>query len=143
MTIPVQETVGLRLNGMYLKVQLAFSFHAVANLVAGDSNGDGVVNGLDIANISSNWGKTGSLTPGNVNGDGVVNGLDIAMVSSHWLQRSPTMPSYSLGPSADIVAPEPSTGVIFAVGTFGLWLGRRRIRRFFADVNSSHAAFTR
>ncbi len=49
----------------------------------GDANGDGVVNGLDIALVASNW-----LTPGpqgDVNFDGVVNGLDISLIASHWL----------------------------------------------------------
>ena len=49
----------------------------------GDANGDSVVNGLDIALVSSNW--LGSGPSGDVNGDGVVNGLDIAGIASNWL----------------------------------------------------------
>jgi hypothetical protein len=49
----------------------------------GDSNGDSVVNGLDIALVSANW--LGSGPSGDVNGDGVVNGLDIAGIASNWL----------------------------------------------------------
>jgi hypothetical protein len=49
----------------------------------GDANGDGVVNGLDIALVSSNWLSSGPA--GDVNGDGIVNGLDIAAISSNWL----------------------------------------------------------
>jgi len=52
--------------------------------LAGDANGDGFVNGLDISLISSNWLSTGTL-PGDANLDGFVNGLDISLIASHWL----------------------------------------------------------
>ena len=50
---------------------------------AGDTNGDGIVNGLDIAMIASHWLQLGPVA--DANGDGLVNGLDIAMVASNWL----------------------------------------------------------
>lgn len=58
----------------------AFAF----NVLPANPNVDTVVNGLDIAQIASQWLQTG-LHAGDVNGDGVVNGLDIAAVASHWL----------------------------------------------------------
>jgi hypothetical protein len=55
----------------------------------GDLNADGVVNGLDVAVVSSSWMHTGPqpLT-GDVNADGIVNGLDIAFVSPDWLNTA-------------------------------------------------------
>lgn len=52
---------------------------------SGDANHDGIVNGQDIALISSEWGMTGWNLSGDLNGDGVVNGQDIAIVSAQWL----------------------------------------------------------
>ncbi len=94
----------------------------VAKLLAGDVNGDHVVNGLDISLIASHWLASGSgVVPGDANGDGVVNGLDIAMIASNWLQSSAA--------SATSV-PEPGTFVLLALGcpaAFGL-CRRRRVR---------------
>ena len=73
--------------------------------VDGDINLDGVVNGLDIAAVSSHWLLSGSAgINGDVNGDGVVNGLDIALIASHWLQTGE-----SGGGSA---VPEPSAIIL-------------------------------
>jgi hypothetical protein len=49
----------------------------------GDANGDGIVNGQDIALVASNWLSQGPS--GDVNGDGIVNGQDIAAIASNWL----------------------------------------------------------
>jgi hypothetical protein len=58
--------------------------------VPGDANDDGIVNGLDIADVSSNWLQTGPQPlAGDANADGVVNGLDIADIASHWLDTVP------------------------------------------------------
>ena len=51
--------------------------------IPGDANHDGVVNGLDISVVASNWLSHGPA--GDVNFDGIVNGLDIATIASHWL----------------------------------------------------------
>lgn len=48
--------------------------------IAGDLNGDGVVNGSDLANLLGAWG-----TPkGDVDGDGTTNGADLAMLLANW-----------------------------------------------------------
>ncbi len=60
-----------------------FSF----NVLPSDANQDGVVNGLDIAQVASNWLQNN--VAGDINGDGVVNGLDIAGIASHWLSALP------------------------------------------------------
>ncbi|MBX3354628.1 MAG: hypothetical protein KF724_02895 [Phycisphaeraceae bacterium] len=53
--------------------------------VIGDVNGDGVVNGADIAEILGHWGVCGQ-TPcvGDLDGNGVVDGADLAVVLGHW-----------------------------------------------------------
>jgi hypothetical protein len=94
----------------------------------GDANLDGVVNGLDIASISSHWLQKASTsfnvgTPGDVNYDGVVNGLDVAMVAANWLESS--------GAGAGAAAPEPATWLLLSLGTgisltYGARAGCRR-----------------
>jgi hypothetical protein len=46
----------------------------------GDLNGDGVVNGVDLAELLSNWGLPG----GDVNGDGTTDANDLAILLSNW-----------------------------------------------------------
>lgn len=46
-----------------------------------DLNGDGVVNGADLAALLSNWGQAGSA---DLNNDGVTNGADLAQLLSSW-----------------------------------------------------------
>jgi hypothetical protein len=76
----------------------------------GDVNHDGVVNGLDIADVASHWLQTGTGVMGDANGDGTVNGLDIALIASNWLRAS--------GGAASV--PEPSTIVLAALGALVL-----------------------
>lgn len=54
---------------------------------AGDANGDGVVNFLDLNAVLSNWGASGPPgggVLGDVNGDGFVNFLDLNIVLSNY-----------------------------------------------------------
>ncbi len=46
----------------------------------GDLNGDGLVNGLDLAQLLGAWGGTG----GDANGDGTTNGEDLAIILGNW-----------------------------------------------------------
>lgn len=53
----------------------------------GDANGDGVVNGQDIAIVLGAWGPCAGGTSGcdgDLNDDGVVDGSDIAIVLGNW-----------------------------------------------------------
>jgi peptidoglycan/xylan/chitin deacetylase (PgdA/CDA1 family) len=54
-------------------------------VIAGDVNGDGTINALDLSTVLSNWNKTGqTLAEGDLNGDGTVNALDLSIVLSNW-----------------------------------------------------------
>lgn len=50
-----------------------------------DPNGDGVVNGADLALVLGAWGScSGASCPGDVNGDGLVDGSDLALILGAW-----------------------------------------------------------
>ncbi|HEY1601491.1 MAG TPA: autotransporter-associated beta strand repeat-containing protein [Pirellulales bacterium] len=107
----------------------------------GDITLDGVVNGLDVNQVATNWLKSG--VAGDVNGDGVVNGLDINVIASHWLDV--------YGGAAGNVAvsvPEPSGGalalMVLLAASFGS--GLRRCRRTqsasaFDNLSAAHLVF--
>jgi hypothetical protein len=48
-----------------------------------DLNGDGAVDGMDIAEVLASWGACGGC-PADFNGDGVVNGGDFALILTAW-----------------------------------------------------------
>ena len=48
----------------------------------GDIDGDGNVDGVDLALLLSAWGSTSS--DADVNGDGIVNGMDLSIILSNW-----------------------------------------------------------
>jgi len=50
-------------------------------VIVGDLNGDGTVNGADLALLLGNWGNAGV---GDLNGDGTVNGADLALLLGNW-----------------------------------------------------------
>jgi hypothetical protein len=56
---------------------------ACARAAVGDLNGDGRVNGPDIAILLSAWGG-GKPGAADLNGDGSVNGADLALLLSNW-----------------------------------------------------------
>ena len=93
---------------------------AIRALFPGDVDQNGVVNGLDISQIASNWLSIGAPgIPGDADYNGVVNGLDIGLISSNWLTGG--------GSGTDAApVPEPSTCILAALGGFALLAWRRR-----------------
>ncbi len=92
--------------------------------IDGDINTDGVVNGLDIADVASHWLQ--NVIQGDANGDGLVNGLDIALIASNWLKTDS-----SEGAESAAAVPEPSTVSLFVWGGVALAgaIRRRHPRR--------------
>ncbi len=89
----------------------------------GDANNDGVVNGLDIALVASQWQHAGLFLTGDTNSDGVVNGLDISQIASHWLSTSIATSGAAVSASS---VPEPETWLLGLTTILCLWLARRR-----------------
>ena len=55
-----------------------------SNRCFGDVNGDGMVDGADLALVLADFGSKGKTLPGDLNGDGLVDGADLAGVLSAW-----------------------------------------------------------
>jgi hypothetical protein len=108
-----------------------------------DIDGDGIVNGQDVALVSDHWLQTGFGIAEDVNHDGVVNGQDIAAVASHWeativtgytatvaedvtLIASNWLQTAGGGTGGGTAAPEPSTLILAALGGLALLACRRR-----------------
>ncbi len=74
-----------------------------------DIDGDGVVNGNDLASVLGNWGPCAACA-GDVNGNGLVNGEDLAVVLTRWASTcAPTVTG--LSPSAG----PPTGGVVVTI----------------------------
>jgi hypothetical protein len=54
--------------------------------ILGDLNGDGIVNGADLAILLGCWGTVTNpaCTPADLNADGAVNGADLAVQLGNW-----------------------------------------------------------
>jgi hypothetical protein len=77
-SVPFPET---ELTGAFdLKLKI------VDELAPADLNGDGHVDGLDLAILLGEWGRCGAgePCPADLNGDGTVNGMDLAELLSQW-----------------------------------------------------------
>ena len=70
------------------KFSIPFGFSATLDMTVdmatgnpADLNGDGVVNGADLATLLTQWGTNG---PADLNNDGTVNGADLATLLTNW-----------------------------------------------------------
>jgi hypothetical protein len=125
LTISVQ-TQDPRTSGLQNQFASAGFFGAaVTQLLPGDLNNDGIVNGQDIAIVASNWLQQGTPgSAGDANVDGIVNGEDIAVIASNWLSKGS-----GGGAGSGAAVPEPSTLILAAVGFIGLAMVSCRHRR--------------
>ncbi len=51
---------------------------------AGDVNGDGTVDALDLSIMLTNWSKTATRAQGDLSSDGTVDALDLSMLLTNW-----------------------------------------------------------
>jgi len=68
-------------NNSAVQTGAAYLFDAPVATNPADLNGDGVVNGADLAILLTQWGTNG---PADINNDGVVNGADLAILLTNW-----------------------------------------------------------
>jgi hypothetical protein len=102
---------------------LAYNFAPVnGNLILGDANGDGTVNGADLNTVLSNFNQTGmDWVHGDFFGNGTDNGADLNAVLSNFNQHFA---------SATTAVPEPGALMLLgSCGTFLLLVGWFRPRR--------------
>lgn len=84
---PTGGTANLLISGTVTSVTTATTLNAtvvgagVRQVVPGDLNTDGAVNGADLTLLLSNWGATGT---GDINGDGSIGAADLAILLSNW-----------------------------------------------------------
>jgi hypothetical protein len=120
------------------------------NALQGDANGDGIVNGADLAEVTGHFNATGQTwATGDFNGDGIVNGADLAFVTSNFNFTQTSNPlavvaqiqslasedndlvaidaALAANPTISAV-PEPTSLALLAIGGAAL-LGRRRTVR--------------
>ena len=125
------DNPGLLWDVSYTASSVFVTFGATAPPGSGaDFNGDGVVDGSDMAIWSSNFGLGSNPPPvatqadGDANGDGVVDGADFLVIQRQYGGPPPALPA-----SGDAIAavPEPSSLLLGALA-LGLPLAVRRRR---------------
>jgi len=120
----VTDTSGRALDGEWVNGQSGYpsgnyspggDFQFAINVLPGDVNLDGIVNGQDMAMLASTtFEYSGPL--GDLNVDGIINGQDLALTASQWLATLPNSPAAALAlavgtsqPAVDTVATPLST----------------------------------
>lgn len=92
-------------------------------VLAGDVNGDTIVDIQDIGLIVNHWRREGNYLPGDANRDGAVDIQDIGLVTNHWLHSSggggAAVETLALDHAA---VPEPATAVLSLLGALSLAL---------------------
>ena len=57
-------------------------FECSDDSIAGDFNGDGIVDGVDLSQLLGYWNGTNPLY--DINGDGLIDGADLARLLGNW-----------------------------------------------------------
>lgn len=85
-----------------------------------DLNGDGEVNGTDLAILLANWGSTqGATTWGDLNGDGAVDQVDMNVVLDEWGCRS--QPELQLRCEPSIIHTGVATPIVISIELPPAW----------------------
>ncbi|MDA1008565.1 MAG: hypothetical protein O2800_06125 [Planctomycetota bacterium] len=73
-------TLGLFKTGTPASVGASVKIPGGPPPIAGDFNGDGIIDGVDLGMLLANWGTAA----GDVTGDGVTDGQDLAIILANW-----------------------------------------------------------
>ena len=95
-TYDIQLTCEEAYNSAYTSVsfQIENATVSVTNVIPGDLNGDGLVNGIDgilMAQYLAEWDVQIDLAAADVNGDGVVNGIDGILLAQYLAEWDVTL----------------------------------------------------
>ncbi|MEO2048438.1 MAG: hypothetical protein ABGX16_17940 [Pirellulales bacterium] len=89
-------------------------------VITPDLNGDSFVDGLDLGIQLGNWGQNVTPSQGELNGVVPVDGLDLGILLGAWNPPSLTA-------AANVVVPEPATGIILLIGMVPMLLRRNKM----------------
>ena len=111
-------------DGTFLFLSEVQLMEEISELIAGDANNDGKVDGSDVTILAGNWqkgvsdGLTADWSEGDFNGDGKVDGSDVTILAGNW--------QYGVEAAAAAV-PEPCT-IVLLISAFASLLIWRRTR---------------
>ncbi len=103
----------------YTEGTVALTFVSGSPGLEGDLDADGFVGSADLDIVRAHWGQTveaGCLSCGDPSGDGLVGSADLDIIRANW------------GAGAQAAVPEPTFGVLTALGMLLIGLRRRKSR---------------